>query len=153
MNRYQYPFGFYDLKQTTGLSLNNNDLIILMVLDFIHWIVGGGETLFEAIKKSADSMLFQGFKDWEDNTNRYKLGSCITFLALEKIYEVNIKDEICTFNLPDFDERIEYRVERFGPRREGIEAVVQKNDQLSSINYFKVLLEVVKKLQNYQLLK
>lgn len=151
MERYRYPFQYYELYPYTGLNLHNSDLWLLMILDFVSWIIGRGDSLIEAIQKASDSLVYQSIKDSSDRDNKDKLSSCITVLALEKNY--NHRNASLQYYFQKDGPEVKYSVQEVGPRRDGIEAFIQEHNELEDINYFQVLLESVKKLQSYQLLK
>lgn len=74
---------------------------------------------------------------------------------MEEIYKRQDQNNSKSFNyqFQDTDVKVDYQIERFGERRQGIEASIVNNFETDNIDYFKVLLQAVKKLQGYQLLK
>lgn len=151
MERYIYPFQHYRLYSFTGFDLHNSDLRLLMILDFLSWVLGTGEILLEKIQRASESLVYQSIKDSGDSNNKYKLGSCVTILSLEKNYENQDKPHQHYF-LPDGPE-VSYSIQRVGQRRSGLLAEIQNSEELATVNYFRVLHQTVKKLQDFQLLK
>ena len=125
----------------------------LMIIDFVCWIVGSGQSLLEALEKASESLVYQSITDSGDRDNSQKISFCITLLTLKESYQARHGSSNDTFHFGSFGSKIIYKVQRGGLRGNGMEIIIQEGSQLHNINYFKALLQTVKNLQEYQLLK
>lgn len=150
---YQYPFQKYSLLPFTGLELCSNNLDLLQILDFISWVVGRGDALLLAIEKAAKSLVHHSTQDHSDLFGYDKLAKCIAILTLRDSYDARSHPSNETYHFNEFGMQVSYKVQAAGQKRESFIIEITETKHQERTSYFEVLLQVIERLQSYQLLK